>query len=250
MRLPLSWPKGPLPAGCGARMVWPPDAAGDVIPMTPIVRVSAIAGVLALAGCSSSSWAPSFSFLSSGANVSLTIESDPPGADAKTSLGPSCRTPCMIPVPADRSFTVNYSLNGYLPQVVRSARAVPAAIFRSTSRAIPGLATNSRRPNSRPTRSTRSCSRCRRPPRRRKAAAGRRKATAAAVGLPSGLMRRLTLVKRRRLNQRRSEAFRAFSSAGERSLHTGEVVGSIPTTPTISCTASSPGVAHLQQTSG
>ena len=24
----------------------------------------------------------------------------------------------MIPVPADRSFTVNYSLNGYLPQVV------------------------------------------------------------------------------------------------------------------------------------
>ncbi len=52
------------------------------------------------------------------ANVSLTIESDPPGADAKTSIGPSCRTPCMIPVPADREFTVNYSLNGYLPQIV------------------------------------------------------------------------------------------------------------------------------------
>lgn len=57
--------------------------------------------------------------LSGGANVSLTIESDPPGADAKTSIGPSCRTPCMIPVPADRPFTVNYSLNGYLPQVVQ-----------------------------------------------------------------------------------------------------------------------------------
>jgi hypothetical protein len=25
----------------------------------------------------------------------------------------------MIPVPADRSFTVNYSLNGYLPQVIQ-----------------------------------------------------------------------------------------------------------------------------------
>ena len=36
--------------------------------------------------------------LTGGANVSLTIESDPPGADAKTSLGASCRTPCMIPV--------------------------------------------------------------------------------------------------------------------------------------------------------
>jgi hypothetical protein len=49
----------------------------------------------------------------------LTIESDPPGADARTSLGPSCRTPCMIPVPADRSFTVSYSLNGYLPQAIQ-----------------------------------------------------------------------------------------------------------------------------------
>jgi hypothetical protein len=53
-----------------------------------------------------------------GTNVSLTIESDPPGADAKTSLGPSCRTPCMIPVPADREFSVSYSLGGYLPQTV------------------------------------------------------------------------------------------------------------------------------------
>jgi hypothetical protein len=53
-----------------------------------------------------------------GSNVSLTIESDPPGADAKTSLGPGCRTPCMLPVPADREFSVSYSLNGYLPQAV------------------------------------------------------------------------------------------------------------------------------------
>ena len=62
---------------------------------------------------------PGLPNLSGGANVSLTIESDPPGADAKTSIGPSCRTPCMIPVPADRPFTVNYSLPGYLPQVVQ-----------------------------------------------------------------------------------------------------------------------------------
>jgi hypothetical protein len=82
--------------------------------MTPLLRVCAVACALLAAGCSS--WTPSFDFLSSGANVSLTIESDPPGADARTSLGPACRTPCMIPVPADRSFTVSYSLNGYLQQ--------------------------------------------------------------------------------------------------------------------------------------
>jgi hypothetical protein len=87
--------------------------------MAPLVRVSAIAGVLLLlGGCAS--WTPNWNFLTGGpSNVSLTIESDPPGADAKTSIGPSCRTPCMLPVPADRSFTVNYSLNGYLPQVVQ-----------------------------------------------------------------------------------------------------------------------------------
>jgi len=66
-------------------------------------------------------WLPGMPNLSGGANVSLTIESDPPGADAKTSLGPSCRTPCMIPVPADRAFTVNYSLPGYLPQAIQVA---------------------------------------------------------------------------------------------------------------------------------
>jgi hypothetical protein len=89
--------------------------------MRIFVRVCAIASALLAAGCAS--WTPSWDFipssLSGGANVSLTIESDPPGADAKTSIGPSCRTPCMIPVPADRPFTVNYSLNGYLPQVVQ-----------------------------------------------------------------------------------------------------------------------------------
>lgn len=88
--------------------------------MTPLVRLCAVASVLLVAGCAS--WTPSWNFLpssiTSGANVSLTIESDPPGADARTSLGPACRTPCMIPVPADRSFTVSYSLNGYVPQTI------------------------------------------------------------------------------------------------------------------------------------
>src|ERR1700752_630988 len=89
--------------------------------MTPLVRVCAIASALLAASCTS--WTPSWNFLpssiASGANVSLTIESDPPSADAQTSLGTACRTPCMIPVPADRSFTVTYSLNGYVPQAIQ-----------------------------------------------------------------------------------------------------------------------------------
>ena len=70
-------------------MVRPGTAGGSpgtlVEVMTPLVRVCAIAGVLLLlGGCAS--WTPNWDFLagvSSGSNVSLTIESDPPGADAK-----------------------------------------------------------------------------------------------------------------------------------------------------------------------
>jgi hypothetical protein len=91
--------------------------------MSRLVRVSVIAGAALLAGCSTS-WMPSWNLGSvgstfmSGGTVSLTIESDPPGADARTSIGPACRTPCMIPVAADREFTVTYTLNGYLPRTV------------------------------------------------------------------------------------------------------------------------------------
>ncbi len=93
--------------------------------MSRLLRVSVISGAALLAGCSTS-WMPTWNLGSvgstfsnfAGANVSLTIESDPPGADARTSLGPACRTPCMIPVSADREFTVTYTLNGYLPRTV------------------------------------------------------------------------------------------------------------------------------------
>jgi hypothetical protein len=91
--------------------------------MLRVMRVGAIGAAALLAGCSTA-WMPSWnlgsigSTFSGGANVSLTIESDPPGADARTSIGPACRTPCMIPVAADREFTVTYTLNGYLPRTV------------------------------------------------------------------------------------------------------------------------------------
>ena len=91
----------------------------EIVAMSSFVRVSVIAGAALLAGCTS--WMPSWdlgSTFSRGSDVSLTIESDPPGADARTSAGPACRTPCMIPVPGDRELTVSFTLNGYLPQNV------------------------------------------------------------------------------------------------------------------------------------
>ena len=48
----------------------------------------------------------------------LAIESEPPGAEAKTSIGQSCRTPCQLPVQPGREFSVTLALSGYQPQTV------------------------------------------------------------------------------------------------------------------------------------
>lgn len=55
-------------------------------------------------------------FKSAPPTVQVRLESNPPGADANTSLGPGCKTPCSVSVPApDAPFTVNYALNKYQP---------------------------------------------------------------------------------------------------------------------------------------
>ena len=48
----------------------------------------------------------------------LNIESKPPGAEARTSLGGTCRTPCAMGVSVANEFTVSYTLDGYVPQTV------------------------------------------------------------------------------------------------------------------------------------
>lgn len=59
--------------------------------------------------------------------VDIRLESNPPGADAKTSLGPGCKTPCSVAVPApDTSFTVDFSMDKFLPQTV------PVQVVRNT----------------------------------------------------------------------------------------------------------------------
>jgi hypothetical protein len=82
----------------------------------------AIAGA-SLAGCSS------FSFDSlkpTPPPIQVQLDSTPPGADATTSLGPGCKTPCSVPVPApDSGFSVTFALPKFQPvtipvQVIRN----------------------------------------------------------------------------------------------------------------------------------
>jgi hypothetical protein len=48
----------------------------------------------------------------------LAIESEPPGAEAKTPLGQSCRTPCQLRVEPGSEISVTLTLSGYQPQTV------------------------------------------------------------------------------------------------------------------------------------
>ena len=87
-------------------------------------RVVAIAVTGAsLAGCSSFSLD---SFKSAPPLVKVALESAPPGADATTSLGPACKTPCSVEIPApDAGFSVTFASPKFQPvtipvQVIRN----------------------------------------------------------------------------------------------------------------------------------
>ena len=72
---------------------------------------------LMLAACSATM--PSLDFLKSAPqSETLAIESEPPGAEAKTSLGQSCRTPCQLAVQPGSEFSVTLALSGYQAQTV------------------------------------------------------------------------------------------------------------------------------------
>jgi hypothetical protein len=78
---------------------------------------------LSLGGCSSLSWDV---FKSTPAPVQVRLESTPPGADARTSLGPGCKTPCSVSVPApDSGFSVTYTLARF------QSATVPVQVIRN-----------------------------------------------------------------------------------------------------------------------
>jgi hypothetical protein len=75
----------------------------------------AVAGA-SLAGCSSFSFD---AFRPTPPTVQVQLESVPSGADALTSVGPGCKTPCSVAVPvADAGFAVTYTLNKFQPVTV------------------------------------------------------------------------------------------------------------------------------------
>jgi hypothetical protein len=86
--------------------------------MNSMIRVTAALGCgLALAACSLSM--PSFDMFKSGPSTEvLRIESEPPGADARTSQGQTCRTPCELTLAADGEVAVTVQLAGYQPQTL------------------------------------------------------------------------------------------------------------------------------------
>jgi hypothetical protein len=79
--------------------------------------IAIVGGALALAACSSSPEWMSLDGLKPGPSVdTVRFESEPPGAEAKTSNGQTCRTPCALGLPTESPLTVTFSLNGYLPE--------------------------------------------------------------------------------------------------------------------------------------
>jgi hypothetical protein len=78
--------------------------------------VAFVIGGLALAACSSTpDWANLDALKPAPVMDTVRFESTPPGAEAKTSNGQTCRTPCALALPTSGPLTVTFSLNGYQP---------------------------------------------------------------------------------------------------------------------------------------
>jgi hypothetical protein len=78
--------------------------------------LAAVSG-FSLTACAS--YLPSFEFLRSApAPEQLRIESQPAGAEARSSQGPTCQTPCEFAIPSGSDFLVTVAMNGYRPVTV------------------------------------------------------------------------------------------------------------------------------------
>jgi hypothetical protein len=95
--------------------LWQFAAPNDGFVMRRVI-VIALAGA-SLAGCSSVSFD---SFKPAPSSVQVQLESVPPGADAHTSLGPSCKTPCSVTLaPPEGGFSVTYAMAKFQPATVQ-----------------------------------------------------------------------------------------------------------------------------------
>jgi hypothetical protein len=78
--------------------------------------IAIVAGGLALSACSSTpDWMSLDALKPKPAMDTVRFESVPLGAEAKTSTGETCRTPCALALPANATMTVTFTLAGYQP---------------------------------------------------------------------------------------------------------------------------------------
>jgi hypothetical protein len=78
--------------------------------------IAIVSGGLALAACSSTpDWMSLDALKPAPAMDTVRFESEPPGAEAKTSSGQTCRTPCALALPVNAGVAVTFTLNGYQP---------------------------------------------------------------------------------------------------------------------------------------
>jgi hypothetical protein len=74
---------------------------------------------LGLAACGASQTIPGLdAFKPKPTTTTLLIQSNPDGADARSSLGGNCRTPCTVAIATAGDFTLNLAREGYDPQTV------------------------------------------------------------------------------------------------------------------------------------
>jgi hypothetical protein len=83
---------------------------------------------LLLGGCGSGSMNELFPGMASSnaGKATVQLQSEPAGAQAKTSLGSSCQTPCSLEVAANGEFSVTFSLDGYQAQTIQVKPTPPA----------------------------------------------------------------------------------------------------------------------------
>jgi hypothetical protein len=76
-----------------------------------------VSGAFALAACSSTpDWMNLDALKPAPIMDTVRFESEPPGAEAKTSNGQTCRTPCALALLVNSPLTVTFTLNGYQPE--------------------------------------------------------------------------------------------------------------------------------------
>jgi hypothetical protein len=85
--------------------------------------IAIVACGFTVAACSASM--PSL-FSSSPSTETLRFESEPPGAEVKTSSGQTCRTPCEVTVQPASELSATLALNGYQLQTVSLHAETPA----------------------------------------------------------------------------------------------------------------------------